>query len=257
MPRVKKITSLGAGLRVSGGKLRNVVEGASGLATVATTGDYNDLLNRPTLVDTFTDLGDVPGAYTGHASKTVKVKADESGLEFVSVSGGGGIDSGTAFPGFPATNDVFYRTDRSLLYFYNGTHWLTLSQYIIPLSAYVALPQARNVNTTGLLGGIPALQIQYDFWMETFEWVTFIQTTNSATIFWNVLLEKVALNTTRTTIVAPTTAADAPNTQVHHSTSVGALLGQAHEALEVSVTKTNLPGNLYLPGAAVVGRLVG
>lgn len=31
----------------------------------------------------FTDLGDVPGAYTGHANKVVAVKGDETGLEFV------------------------------------------------------------------------------------------------------------------------------------------------------------------------------
>lgn len=31
----------------------------------------------------FTDLGDVPAAYTGAASKGVRVKSDESGLEFV------------------------------------------------------------------------------------------------------------------------------------------------------------------------------
>lgn len=37
----------------------------------------------------FTDLGDVPSAYTGAAGKVLAVKGDESGVEFVAASGGG------------------------------------------------------------------------------------------------------------------------------------------------------------------------
>jgi hypothetical protein len=37
---------------------------------------------------------------------------------------------GTSFPGSPATNDRFYRTDRSLEYFYDGTRWLTTTLYV-------------------------------------------------------------------------------------------------------------------------------
>lgn len=125
---------------------------ASSLATVATTGDYGDLSNKPTLgtaaaantgdfatsaqgalagtavqpgddlvelastgasvghvpkadgsggiawaaesggggVSDFTDLGDVPGSYSGHGGKVVAVTSGEDGLEFVSGGGGGG-----------------------------------------------------------------------------------------------------------------------------------------------------------------------
>ena len=56
----------------------------------------------------FTSLSDVPASYTGHGSKIVKVKADESGLEFVS-GGAGGIswsqvvnESGASFANFTA-----------------------------------------------------------------------------------------------------------------------------------------------------------
>jgi hypothetical protein len=47
----------------------------NGLATVGETGEFIDLV-------------DVPSAYTGQASKFVKVKATEDGLEFVAGSGG-------------------------------------------------------------------------------------------------------------------------------------------------------------------------
>lgn len=41
-------------------------------------------------VSKFTDLLDTPNVYTGQAGKVLAVKADLSGLEFVTVSGGGG-----------------------------------------------------------------------------------------------------------------------------------------------------------------------
>ena len=44
----------------------------------------------------FTDLTDVPASYTGESGKLVKVKADESGLEFVAPSAGSGDVTGPA-----------------------------------------------------------------------------------------------------------------------------------------------------------------
>jgi hypothetical protein len=46
-------------------------------------------INPPLTVGSFLSLSDTPATYSGQAGKTVLVKADESGLEFV--SGGGGI----------------------------------------------------------------------------------------------------------------------------------------------------------------------
>lgn len=40
----------------------------------------------------FTDLSDVPNAYTGQANKVVSVKGDETGLEFTTAGGGGSQD---------------------------------------------------------------------------------------------------------------------------------------------------------------------
>lgn len=46
----------------------------------------------------FTDLGDVPNSYSGGSGKIVAVKSDESGLEFVSVSGTGDMLASTYDP---------------------------------------------------------------------------------------------------------------------------------------------------------------
>lgn len=52
-------------------------------------------------VTNFTDLGDVPSAYTGEGGKVVKVKIDETGLEFV--AGGAGVSAFTDLDDVPAT----------------------------------------------------------------------------------------------------------------------------------------------------------
>lgn len=55
---------------------------------------YNDLTNIISIggsdVQRFTDLLDTESAYTGSAGKVVKVKPDETGLEFADEAGGGG-----------------------------------------------------------------------------------------------------------------------------------------------------------------------
>lgn len=45
-------------------------------------------INPPVQFGTFLSLGDTPNSYSGQGGKTVAVKADESGLEFVTPSGG-------------------------------------------------------------------------------------------------------------------------------------------------------------------------
>ena len=57
----------------------------SSLATVATSGDYNDLINQPTIVANWTDLGDTPGSYTAPGDVVV-VNGGSNGLVFASAA---------------------------------------------------------------------------------------------------------------------------------------------------------------------------
>lgn len=67
---------------------------AGEIIAIRTDGTTNGLVKKGSSVAAsglvFTDLGDVPGSYSGQASKVVSVKGDESGLEFTSGGGGGG-----------------------------------------------------------------------------------------------------------------------------------------------------------------------
>lgn len=48
-------------------------------------------------------------------------------------STGSGTSSGTSFPGSPSTNDRFYRTDRQIEYYYDGTRWLSTQLFTLAL----------------------------------------------------------------------------------------------------------------------------
>jgi hypothetical protein len=39
-------------------------------------------------------------------------------------------NKGTSFPGSPASGDFYYRTDRNIEYFYDGTRWLSTTLYV-------------------------------------------------------------------------------------------------------------------------------
>lgn len=63
------------------------------LAAVATSGSYGDLSGTPTVPGDFTDLGDTPSSYAGHALELVRVNSGTTDLEFVAASTVAPVDS--------------------------------------------------------------------------------------------------------------------------------------------------------------------
>ena len=57
-----------------------------------------------------------------------------------------GLRSGTSFPGSPSAGDLFYRTDRRIMYEYDvtTTHWLSLDRKYLTLGAAAILPEAAT-----------------------------------------------------------------------------------------------------------------
>ena len=107
-------------------ELRNINTGSGltggGNLTADRTLSLNAGINLLTDVDTATTPPTSGQALVWETASSLWKPGTVSG-------GGGGLSSGTSFPGSPLTNDLFYRTDRALLYFYNGTRWLTVNTY--------------------------------------------------------------------------------------------------------------------------------
>jgi hypothetical protein len=89
--------------------------------------------------------------------KTIVVSNDtltDNGSGQVTIDTGGGIDRGTSFPGSPATDDIFYRTDLSRLAQYDGTRWLSTA-YPLSLPPYQVLPVNITSSTYALVYTLP------------------------------------------------------------------------------------------------------
>lgn len=151
------------------------------------------------------------------------------------VGGSGGIVGGTAFPGSPSNNDLFYRTDLDIIFFYNGTRWLCTCPHVIQFEQEQALVPITA--STARRSALPSLTL--DFWAMDFWMASFVETTNSATQYWTV-----TLNATSTVL---STISNAPNVGTIESAAVNAVLGPANFWLTLTITKVSTPGAAYLP----------
>lgn len=164
----------------------------------------------------------------------------------------GGVSAGTAFPGSPATDALFHRTDHDLIYTYDGTRWVTVNQYTM----HVTTRTLTGLTTTSNMGTMPTLGSTADMWVEGFRCHTFVASTNSGTHYWTLELKKIEANNTKTTIGSIATNADTVNTwTVHLDTINEVVAGATYIALEVQATVTGSPGALF-PGFEVTYRRI-
>lgn len=193
-----------------------------------------------------TDSGTNKGTLIGPsalASDVVWTLPDTTGTIALSAS-----TSGTAFPGSPANNDRFYRTDRDLEYFYDGTQWLTTQLLTVPITNSTAL-SATNAD----FAHVGLFQPTYSVYLVDLRGATYVATTNSGSAYWTVELKKASDNAVVGSFSTGTTP-DTPSVLTDHVAAIGAV--STEKGLYLSATKTSTPGNLsmYL---GVTYRLVG
>ena len=151
-----------------------------------------------------------------------------------------GVPSGVAFPGSPSTDDLFHRTDRDLIYFYDGTRWLTVSQY----SSIMGIWDAVGPITASAIShrdGMP--MVGTAVWIETVYIVFRVRsggTALSASHKW------VGVWASETGALTQTFTIDsgASNTWRSASSAANALTTASEFALFLTWTKTGTPGSL-------------
>ena len=155
---------------------------------------------------------------------------------------------GTSFPGSPATGDRFWRSDRAIEYYYDGTRWLSTQLHSMPIQ----LSDQNNPRTSslGFLGRAanPWAGL-YDIYLLTGVFSYYLTATGNWTMDIVDSSAAVLATTTVSTVTTHTTVRVAINALKDNTLA-------ANSNFNLSVTENSGTGNLYSM-VALTYRLVG
>jgi hypothetical protein len=162
--------------------------------------------------------------------------------------------TGTAFPGSPTTDQPFYRTDRHIDYFYDGTRWLSRNLFSYPIPATSAFLPITATNAALQRAAYPAAGL-YGVWIERLTATFFVTagTALSASHKWVGVLIDGATSTTLATVTIDSGASSAWRNSL---VVADANIGSTSYEMDMGWTKTGTPGDLYAL-VAILYRLVG
>lgn len=162
--------------------------------------------------------------------------------------------NGTAFPTGAAIGDTFLRTDRLLLYFYDGTRWLTINEYTLPWSRIDAIYGLQPFSTSPVTPFEGVVNDRYDIFVtRVIQMVRVESGLNDAANYWNILtrlgrvVDTIDIHTwdSRTFVVGAANYLDVDiNTQYEGRT------------IRMRLAKTGSPGPITLD-SSVLFRFVG
>ncbi len=175
------------------------------------------------------------------ADAAAKLAKGAAGAYLSTFNGVVGWNGGTAFPGSPATNDRYWRTDLGLEFYYDGTRWLSTALYTLGLPQADALaPLAATATGHRLCLPILGTGIRViDFWVsfyvnggtalsDSHKWVLDFKTAVSGTVLATYNIGSGASSAWRSSGLQ----------------SVASNVVTTEFELEVLSTKTGTPGNL-------------
>lgn len=172
--------------------------------------------------------------------------------------GGGGGGSGTSFPGSPSTNDRFYRTDRALEYYYDGTRWLTTTLYVThftvrdtPASgSYQPLTAASgNDRVPNPFGGV------YDIYLLNFIMAGALTSGTTASNYYTSRMQKNEGATVTNLGSGLSCQSDTSGNHAIHSEAINAVAASTVQDFTVVFTKVGAP--TYYAMCSFTYRIVG
>lgn len=164
--------------------------------------------------------------------------------------GTGGIPSGTAFPGSPAAYDLFYRTDRSIIYFRDSTNtrWLSTELFVAQLSSInqnATLP--FTAATLGIYGPMPYGAL-YDSWIVDFCGTTIMTNGSVSSNYYTATCSPFG--------AVISTAGNTTNVWNNQRTAVNAVQAAGNWGLDCALAK-NGGGAVMYASFCVTYRLIG
>lgn len=165
--------------------------------------------------------------------------------------------NGTTFPSNPAANDLFWRTDRLLLYYYDGTRWLTTEEFPFPMLYSVQLAPFTTATPTPWQGVVD--EKDNGLWVTRWTGAYDIETTNNSANYWIGQLRSKSSTGANTNLGSTwNTSLDTVGQNNKKAVAVGAAVTAGHVLFEVALSKSGSPGPFYTWGPSIVyGRFIG
>jgi hypothetical protein len=153
---------------------------------------------------------------------------------------------GTSFPGSPALNDRYYRTDRNIQYYYDGTRWLSTHLFDQSFGTFSGIAA-----TTSLYLTVPALGT-YGVWLVSWQ----ISAARTAAGEWDIALARRNASNVGATIDTRDGSADADTVIITETRPLGSVLDATARQLQVGLTE--ISGASVLTGSVSLQyRLIG
>jgi mRNA-degrading endonuclease toxin of MazEF toxin-antitoxin module len=146
----------------------------------------------------------------------------------------GGVESGTAFPGSPDTNDRYFRTDRGIEYYYDGTRWLS-TQLFLDNWSFTSITAS-----TSLYSALPSSNPQ-DIWLEDVYATCF----KTAAGQWNVAVRSTDAANANTTLATITNAVVATSTWEYTTAALNMLVPVGGKLIDISVLEISGTSTLF------------
>ena len=165
------------------------------------------------------------------------------------------VIAGTVFPAGPSTEDRFYRTDRNLEYYYDGTRWLTTQLF----EAFIVPVQSGNPNVITTFSPVtyPVWNTAFDAWLVDIRWAYTVQATHSAIAYWTAEFHKFVQGGADTTVSSLVTDKASVGVWLNPApTAIGALMGTTITMFYIAFVVTGAAGP-FVGNFALRYRLVG
>ena len=147
--------------------------------------------------------------------------------------------AGASFPSSPATSILFFRTDLGFVCYYDGSRWLTVHEYVMPLVYQATI----SGNTDSANIPIPAATT-YGLYITRATIVSNVAATNDGTNFWSFQVQGLnTANSVADAVYTVNTSADSAATYVVHE-GISTVVPTNKTWFRTNATKTLAPGNL-------------
>lgn len=164
-----------------------------------------------------------------------------------------GAASGTSFPGSPSSGDRFYRTDRNIEYFYDGTRWLSTQLF----TAGYPYNVAATTNPLDASAPHPFRHKGYSIYIEDWQAASVLTNGTTASNYYAFRLSTFESTGSVVTSLGSGLSSqnDTQNVWTSRSEAIGAVVASTVEMIYVSLTETGAATAFY--SFSYTYRLVG